>query len=189
MLLAAAALALTAQVQVGAGRSGIRSCGSAWDVVAGRVGWPQWWSADLEDRGATGSLVRTLDCPGALNRQVVASGALAVGAVAVLSAGEVVGRRRRFGHRRPAGGVPGRLKAFGVAMAVLGGLLTAGGLVGIALLVADPSSTLFLYATRPVVVLAGLLLLLPAILLGALGGAAVLMADHLREGEDDGEDT
>ena len=186
LLFMAAALVLTTQLEVGNARSQNRSCGSAWDVLAGRVGWPQWWSADLEEP-ADRALVRTLDCPNAVNQHGLASGALAVGALAVVFAGEVVDRRLRVRRRPAPPGAPGRVKAFGMVLTGLGVLLTLGGLAGIALLVANPGSALFLYVRRPVVVLAGLLLLLPAILLCALGQAAVLMADHLRRGEDGGD--
>ena len=67
-------------------------------------------------------------------------------------------------------------------MTILGALLTAGGLAGITLLVADPRAPLFLYVSRPVVVLAGLLLILPAILLIVLGRGASLMAEYLAHG-------
>ncbi len=70
-----------------------------------------------------------------------------------------------------------------MAATVLGVLLTAGGLAGIALLVADPNALLFLYVSRPVVVLAGLLLILPATLLIVLGRGAGLLADHLARAE------
>jgi hypothetical protein len=70
---------------------------------------------------------------------------------------------------------------------VLGSLLTAAGLAGIALLVADPSAPLFLYVSRGVVVLAGLLLLLPAILLIVLGSGTRLMADYLARQEESSE--
>jgi hypothetical protein len=163
-----------------------RACGSAWDVVAGRAGWPQWWAADLSDpaAGRGGRLDRTLRCPGAVNARVVTSGGLALGAVAVVSAGEFAALRsaRRAGS---AGlGPARRLKLLGTAVTILGGLLTAAGLAGIALLVADPRAPLFFYVSRPVVVLAGLLLLLPAILLIVLGRAARVMAGHLAHPEE-----
>lgn len=77
-------------------------------------------------------------------------------------------------------GATGRLRVFGRVMTILGGLLTIAGLIGIALLVADPRSTLFMYVGRPEVVLAGVLLVLPAVFLTVLGRSAVLLADHLR---------
>ena len=71
----------------------------------------------------------------------------------------------------------------GTVVTLLGGLLTVAGLTGIALLTADPDATLFLYVSRPTVVLLGLLLLLPAVLLVVLGRGASVLAEQLaREG-------
>ena len=58
-----------------------RVCGSAWDAVAGRAGWPQWQAADLSDPAEAHSsqIVRTLRCPGAVNARIVTSGGLALG--------------------------------------------------------------------------------------------------------------
>jgi len=67
----------------------------------------------------------------------------------------------------------------GTAVTVLGGLLTAAGLAGLALLTADPRAPLFLYVSRPVVVLAGLLLVLPAVLLIVLGRGISVLAGYL----------
>lgn len=75
-----------------------------------------------------------------------------------------------------------RLRLLGTAVTVLGGLLTAGGLVGIAVLLADPNSPLFLYVSRPLAFV-GLLLLLPAVLLIALGRGISLTADYLDRAE------
>jgi hypothetical protein len=190
-LLVLAGVVLMLQVQVRGAGTPSRSCGSAWDVVAGRVGWPQWWSEDLSDPagGRGGQLARTLRCPGAVNGRIVVSGGLALGAVAAVSAGGFAARRRarRVQHALP--GLAGRLRLFGTILIVLGGVLTAGGLAGIALLVADPRAPLFLYVSRPVVVLAGLLLVLPAILLIALGRGASLMAEHLADVEVAREET
>ena len=163
-----------------------RACGSAWDVVAGRAGWPQWQAADLSDpaAGRGGRLDRTLRCPGAVNGRIVSSGGLALGAVALVSAGEFAALRsaRRAGSAGP--GPARRLRLVGTAVTVLGALLTAAGLAGIALLAADPRAPLFLYVSRPVVVLAGLLLILPAILLIVLGRAASVMAGYLAHPEE-----
>ncbi|HUY49958.1 MAG TPA: hypothetical protein VMV92_30315 [Streptosporangiaceae bacterium] len=184
LVLSGVVLLLQVAVHGGAGTPS-RACGSAWDVVAGRAGWPQWWAADLSDPagGRGGQLVRTLRCPGAVNGRIVTSGGLALGAVALVSAGELVALRsaRRV---RPALPGPGRrLRLLGTAVTILGALLTAGGLAGITMLVADPRAPLFLYVSRPVVVLAGLLLILPAILLIVLGRGASLMADYLAHAE------
>jgi SagB-type dehydrogenase family enzyme len=71
ILLAVSALVLLLQVSVAAPRTPPRACGSAWDVVAGRAGWPQWWAADLSDPGG-GALARTLRCPDAVNARILA---------------------------------------------------------------------------------------------------------------------
>jgi hypothetical protein len=186
ILLIVSGLILVLQVSVPGAGTPPRACGSAWDVVAGRAGWPQWWAADLSDpaEGRDGQPVRTLRCPGIVNARIVISGGLALGAVALASAGEfaVLRRARRV---RPAGPGPARrLKRLGTAVTILGALLTAAGLAGLALLVADPGAPLFYYVSRPVVVLAGLLLILPATLLIVLGRAASMMADHLAHPEE-----
>lgn len=184
VLLVLAGLVLLLQVSVHVAGTPSRACGSGWDVVAGRTGWPQWWAADLSDPAqGGGQLVRTLRCPGAVNARIVTSGGLALGAVALVSAGELMARRSA---RRVIPTWPGparRLRLLGTAVTILGVLLTAGGLAGIVLLVADPRAPLFLYVSRPVVVLAGLLLILPAILLIVLGRGASLMAGYLDRAE------
>ena len=186
VLLIVSGLVLLLQVSVPGAGTPPRACGSAWDVVAGRAGWPQWQAADLSDPAAArdGRLVRTLRCPGAVNARIVTSGGLALGAVALVSAGEFAALRpaRRAGSAGP--GPARRLRLLGTAVTILGGLLTAAGLAAIALLVADPRGPLFVYVSRPVVVLAGLLLLLPAILLMVLGRAASVMARCLAHPEE-----
>ena len=180
LLVVAGAVLLVLVDVPGATRSG--SCGSGWDVVSGRVGWPQWWSQDLADpigRG-DGGLVRTVRCPGAVNDRIVTSGVLAVAAVVVAAVGELVQRRRS--PRAPAPRAYRRLRALGTTLTVLGGLLTAAGLVAIALITADPHAPLFLYVSRAAAVLAGLLLVLPAIVLTALGRGLRLWADAVAEG-------
>lgn len=155
-------------------------CGSGWDVVAGRAGWRQWLADDLADTRLTARFVRTDACPGVVNAHLLVAAALAAAALLVLIAGEYLGR--------PAPTGPGgrhdsarRLRGFARAVTALGVALTAGGLTGLALLTADPTSPLFLYASRPAVWLCGCLLLLPAVLLIALGRAAHLLAGHLSE--------
>ena len=185
LLLILAGVMLLLQVSVHDAGTPPRACGSAWDVVTGSGGWQRWWAADLSDpaQAGGGQLVRTLRCPGAVNGRIVASGGLAIGAVAVVSAGEVAALRRA---RRVRPGWPGpasRLRLLGTIVTLLGGLLTAGGLAGIAILAANPSLPLFLYVSRPVVVLIGLLLLLPAILLIALGRGVSLLAGYLAHSE------
>ena len=181
VLLIASGLVLLLQVSVPGAGTPPRACGSAWDVVAGRAGWPQWWAADLSDPagGRDSQLIRTLRCPGAVNARIVTSGGLALGAVALASASELVALRSARRVRPTVPGPARRLRLLGTAVTILGTLLTAAGLAGIALLVADPRAPLFLYVSRPVVILAGLLLLLPAILLIVLGRVASVMAGYL----------
>ena len=185
-LLIVCGLVLLLQVSVPGAGTPPRACGSAWDVVAGRAGWPLWQAADLSDPAEArgGGLVRTLRCPGAVNGRIVISGGLALAAVALVAAGELAALRpaRRAGSAGP--GPARRLKLLGTAVTILGGLLTAAGLAAIALLVADPRAPLFLYVSRPVVVLAGLLLLLPAIVLIVVGRAASMMARYLAHPEE-----
>lgn len=185
VLLVLSGAILMLQVSVPAGGTEYASCGSAWDTVAGRTGWQQWWAADLsgvaERHGH--QLIRTLHCPGEVNARIAASSGLALGAVAVVLAGEVVARRSTRWTRRAWPARVRRLRLLATAVMTVGILLTAGGLAGLALLAADPRATIFLYVSRPVVVLAGLLLILPAILLIALGWGASLMADYLAHEE------
>ena len=186
VLLIVSGLVLLLQVSVPGAGIPPRACGSAWDVVAGRAGWPQWWAADLSDPAEArgGRLVRTLRCPGAVNGRIVTSGGLALGAVALVSAVEFAALRSARRVRLAVPGPARRLRLLGAAVTILGVLLTAAGLAAIALLVADPRAPLFLYVSRPVVVLAGLLLLLPAILLIVLGRGASMMAGYLAHPEE-----
>ena len=68
-------------------------------------------------------------------------------------------------------------------MTVLDGPLTAGGLAGIALPMADPARRCSCMRAWPVVVLAGLLLILPAILLIVLGRGVSGLAGYLAHRE------
>ncbi len=182
-LLILAGVVLLLQVSVHGAGTPPRACGSGWDVITGRAGWPQWWAADLSGPAkGGGQLVRTLHCPGAVNARTVTSGGLALGTVALVSAGELVAWRSARQVRLALPRVARQLKLLGTVMTIVGVLLTAGGLAGIILLAADPSASLFLFVSRPVVVLAGLLLILPAILLVALGRGATLMAGYLARG-------
>jgi hypothetical protein len=88
-------------------------------------------------------------------------------------------RRRARGRGEARSSAAVRLRLLGAALTALGITLTVGGLVGIAVLVADPDAALFLYVSRPVIVLAGLLLIVPAIVLVALGRGAGMVADLL----------
>lgn len=173
-------LLLGVPVRGAAGRSA--SCGSAWDAVSGRTGWREWWAQDLvAPVDSSGRLVRTLRCPDAVDGRIVVVGVLAISAVLIIAAGEVAGRWRQ----REPGAAPEarRLARLGIVLTLLGALLTASGLAGIALLTADPQDPLFLYVSRPVVVLAGLLLILPALLIVVLGRVVSAMAAQLHTQE------
>ena len=177
LVVAGGALLLTVSVHGPGTRSA--SCGSAWDVIAGRAGWQQWWAQDLADPVGDGGLVRTDRCPGAVNDRIIVAGALAVGAVAIVSAGAVMRHRRP----RARGGEAGRLRLLGLSVTAVGSVLTVGGLVGLALLTADPAAPMFLYVSRASVVLIGLLLILPAILLIVLGRGMGVLAEHMARAE------
>lgn len=186
LLVVAAAVVLLGQVEVtAAGLS--RSCGSGWDVVSARTGWQQWWAADLADPAQhVGSLpVRTARCPAAENRRVVAAGALAAGATAIVAAGEVVTRRRALQTHVSAPPAARRFQRLGNVLTLVGAVLSVCGAAGLALLVANPSSTLFLYVSRTAVVLVGLLLLLPPLLLIAVGRATAVLGEHLAGADED----
>lgn len=179
LVVAAGVLVVTVDVQSG-GRSA--PCGSGWEVVSGRSGWRQWWAQDLADPVAGAPLLRTNECVGAVNGHIVVSTMLAVGAVTAFAISAVVGWRRR--PRAAYSGPARRLHMLGTVLTLVGGVLTVAGLSGIALLTADPDATLFLYVSRPTVVLLGLLLLLPAVLVVVLGRGAILLAEQLgREGD------
>lgn len=173
LLLAAGAL-LATTVTVSTPRGEQATCGSAWDSLAGRVGWERWWAQDRAAPLAGSPLARTLQCPAAVNDRIAIGAAVAFAAVAVLLAGSLVTSRAR-----PADASARRLRAFGLSVQLLGVLLTGAGICGLALLTADPTATLFLYVSRLTVVLLGLLLLLPAVLLIVLGHSLRLVSERL----------
>lgn len=175
LVVAAGVLLVTVNVHAG-GRPA--SCGSGWDVVSGRSGWRQWWAQDLADPIAGAPRLRTNDCVDAVNAHIVVSTVLGVAALAALAVAAVLGPRGwppRAVRSRPIQ----RLHRLGTVTTVLGAVLTLAGLTGIALLTADPDATLFLYVSRPTVVLLGLLLLLPAVLLVLLGRGVSMLAEQM----------
>ena len=172
-LVVAALVVLALQVRVPDGRGGTAlACGSAWDAAAGRVGWERWWAADLSQ--PSGTLARTSACPDAVNRRMVAAGALAVTGSAVLAVSGLLGRRRRTGPRGRAIGAADRLRRLGATATVVGAVATAGGVVALLLVLADPGSVLFLYVDRAVVALAGAALLVAPVGLMVVGRAVTL---------------
>lgn len=183
MLVVLTGLMLLVHVGVsGGGHAESLTCGSAWDVISGRVGWRDWWSADQASAASSAAFPRTLRCPGAVDMRMWLAAGIFVAALVVAVSGEFVGRR---GERRirPARVSPHRRRVLAEGCVVGGATLTLAGLVGIALLTADPHDPLFLYASRPVVVLIGLLLLSPAMLIVAVGLLArAAQADSAPEG-------
>jgi len=73
------------------------------------------------------------------------------------------------------------MRRLGVSIVTIGALLTVGGAVALVVLVADPSSTLFIYVDRLVVSLVGLIVLVPALALIAIGRAIMLVGDRVDE--------
>jgi peptidoglycan/LPS O-acetylase OafA/YrhL len=89
-----------------------------------------------------------------------------------------VALRRRALDGRDADGAAQRIARLGGITSLVGAGLTLAGVVGIVLLVADADSTLFLYTDRAVVAVVGLIVLVPAIVLIALGRALVLISSE-----------
>ena len=169
-------------VEVSGDAGATRNCGSAFDSAVDRSGWEQWWAQDLAepDTAVRSELLRTTECPGAVNRQlaiVVIAGALGVSMLIVAG----LRRRRDAAPRTPPGG--SALGRLGLVTTVVGTVLTAGGVVAIVVLVADAESTLFLYVDRGVVALVGLIVLVPTLALVVIGRAVTLVARHLGEAD------
>ena len=162
---------------VGAGTSDRRSCGSALDALTGRSGWAQWWSADLDERLAQEStpLTRTEQCPDAINLQLWMSSLL--GIVGLSGVGAAVWSRARGNVSRGMRS----MRLLGTSIGAIGAMLTVGGVVALVALVADPSSTLFIYVDRLVVALVGLIVLVPALALMAIGGVIMVVAERVPE--------
>jgi hypothetical protein len=162
-----------------------RTCGSAFDAAVDRSGWELWWAADLDesDDQVRSALVRTDLCPSAINWRIGIAATL--GSLSVLLAvfvslrGRTEGGRTE-GRRDPVEtNVASRIRRLGRATSAVGAALTIGGLVAILVLVADADSTLFLYTDRLVVVVGGLIVLMPAIALFAIGRVLVLVGEYL----------
>ena len=171
-LLVAAGTLLTLQVRVHS--SGVSaSCGAPFDVVSGRANWQRWFTADLADprTGDPVPLVRTEACPAAANRRTAIAGTAAAAGVALIAAA-LLTRSDPVRHRKPR-----PLRALGGWVTGVGAALTAAGLIGLVVLLANGDAVLFLYVDRWVVAIIGMLLLVPAIALTAAGGALLLIAN------------
>lgn len=178
LVVASAGLGILAVVlmllQVGVDVDGVSaSCGSAFDSVTGRTGWVDWWARDISEPGDT--LPRSVACPDAVNRRIVAAGIALAGAAVT----GVLARRQRMVDADQPPGPSSDLARLATAVIVGGGVLTVSGLVAVVLLVADPESTLFNYVGRGVVALIGLIALVPAVGLLAAGYALRLIARRL----------
>jgi hypothetical protein len=189
VMIVLAGVVLLAQIQVTHAETGVtRSCGSAFDSIADRSGWELWWARDLDEpEGVRDHLVRTTQCPDAVNLRLGIAAALGL---AGLGLGAFAMRRRRPDRAEmPATSLVGRRVArIGRFTSALGGTLTAGGVVAIALLVADSDSTLFLYTDRLVVAVVGLIVLIPTITLFVIGRVLVLVGDSVRQSEEESHD-
>lgn len=178
--LGAAAVTLGWQVEVG---DPSRSCGSAFDAVADRSGWQIWWAQDLDEAtpDRPSDLVRTRDCPDAVNLRMIIASVLGGGGVLLAGVAWWAGPSRRSG-RAP-------LERLAMIATAAGVALTLAGVAAIVLLVADADSTLFLYTDRLVVAVVGLIALVPALAL-AFGGWALhtVVRSDGEEGEDGGDE-
>lgn len=180
---------LFVQVEVSDGSVGAaRTCGSAFDAAVDRSGWELWWARDLDepDDGVRAALIRTTRCPEAINLRIGVAAALgAIGACAALVSGRRVRSDRRQGDDEPGPG--GQIARLGRATSVAGAVLSVAGVVAIVVLVADADSTLFLYTDRLVVAVIGLVVLVPALALFAIGRVVQLVGAHLDRaaGEED----
>jgi hypothetical protein len=157
-----------------------RTCGSAFDAAVDRSGWELWWAADLDesDDQVRSALVRTDLCPSAINWRIGIAAAL--GSLSVLLAVFVSLRGRTEGRRDSLETtVADRIRRLGRATSAVGAALTIGGVAAIVVLVADADSTLFLYTDRLVVVVGGLIVLMPAIALFAIGRVLVLVGEYV----------
>ncbi|HEX7105129.1 MAG TPA: hypothetical protein VF218_04115, partial [Acidothermaceae bacterium] len=154
--------------------------------------WQSWRAQDLLDLTAADSpsvvLTRAAACPAAVNDRTAWAGGL-VAAAGLLTA--LVWPRSVWPPRARG---PARLRRRGstarlaIAVAAAGGALTVAGLLGIGLVLANPDATLFVYVSRPVAALIGLLLLTPAVALW-LGGWALHAAVRQAKPDPGGEDS
>ena len=174
MVVAALAVAAS-QIEVTDAEVGVtRVCGSVFDGVADRSGWETWWTHDLDepDDVVRSALVRTSRCPGAVNNRIVLAAILGAAGSATLIV--AAWRRARRESAAATSEVGGRLVRLGQVTSFVGAGLTVLGVAGIVLLLADSDSTLFLYTDRTVVAVVGLIVLVPAIALIAMGRAVAL---------------
>jgi hypothetical protein len=154
-----------------------RSCGSVFDSIVDRSGWERWWVSDLDESDVVRSaLVRTTQCPSAVNARVAIAATLGIIGFAL---GALSIARRRGDRSSATTGSPSgrRVARIGRRTSVLGGVLTSLGIIAIIVLVADADSPLFLYTDRLVVAVLGLIVLIPTITLFVIGRVLVLVGE------------
>ncbi len=168
LLFVASTVVVVLQVRVHADGVGA-ACGAPFDVFSGRADWQTWYADDLTDPRLTKDtrLVRTDQCPSALNRRTVLAGVLGAAALAGGSLAWIIERRSRPRGR------PTPLHTLGVWVTAIGVALTAAGLTALVLLLANGSAALYLYVDRWVVATVGAIVLVPALALAA-GGRALM---------------
>jgi hypothetical protein len=179
-LLVSAATVVVLQVDVTGADGGVRSCGSSFDVIAGRADWQQWWRADTSEPAST-VLVRTVECPSAVNRRTGLAAGLFIGGAVLLVA---AGGRRSVAPRLSGPPNRNRLVRLANVAIVAGAVLSIAGLVGLGVLLANPRSALFLYASRSAILLIGLAVLQPALALLVVG-LALRFGTRARSSEGD----
>lgn len=184
LLALAAGTVLLLQVSVRASGVGA-ACGAPFDVMSGRAGWQEWYAQDLTDPRVTARtpLVRTEECPAALNRRTAAAGALGAAAVIAMTAAALPAARDRRRRTRPT-----PLRTLGTWVTGVGTVLTTSGLIALVLLLVNPDAALFLYVDRWVVAVVGLIVLIPAIALAA-GGRALMLVAGTRDEQGTGHET
>jgi hypothetical protein len=177
LVLLAAATVLFLHVRVHTAGVGV-SCGAPFDVVAGRADWHTWYAEDLSDPRLDSrqpALPRTDMCPDAVNRRTLLAGSLGAVALVTGTVAIAVAVRNRPAPRRS------QLRTLGAWVTGVGVALTTAGLAALAVLLANPSATLFLYVDRWVVATVGMLALVPAIALAAGGRALMIGAPRTED--------
>ncbi len=187
-LVASIAVLLT-QVEASDGSVGAtRTCGSAFDSAIDRSGWDLWWASDLDepDPSVRSALVRTRQCPEAVNQRLAVAALL--GVVAVVGASMAPVRDGSVRRRGAPTTVGDRIVRLGHMSTWAGLALSFAGVIALIVLVADADSTLFLYTDRLVVGVVGLIVLTPTIALFVIGRALTIIGTHLGDETPESDD-
>jgi hypothetical protein len=185
LVLAVSVVLLLSNVEVSGEATGVRSCGSGFDSVVDRSGWELWLARDLDEADVSNGsvLLRTTQCPDAVNRRLALSGLFAAAAGALV----VVAAFRRRPREADASPVELRVARLGRATAATGAALGLFGVIALVVLVADADSTLFLYTDRLVVAVVGLIALVPTLALVAIGRFLMLLAPVIGQRSETGD--